>query len=204
MKRVHRLISLILIALMIMPVPLAVEAAGTASFAVDETVPESAAITAPVDLSDVSEDTAVTDELLVLVESGTTKRETSNIANEAGASLENISELNDGSRLARVSLDDPEDMQEVADALASEDSVVIVQPNYVYKLYEDDEVTAMPDEEGEDQEPAADGEEAADAAETDETAGTTENAVEETENIESDEAAAEEASAAGESGRSGI
>ncbi len=143
MKRVHRLISLILIAFIMMPVPLAAEAAGTASFAadeivaVDETASGSDGTTASVDLSDVSEDTAATDELLVLVESETTKRETSKIADEAGASLENISELNDGSRLARVSLDDPKDMQEVADSLASEDCVVIVQPNYIYKAYED-------------------------------------------------------------------
>ena len=159
MKRVYRLVSLILIAFMMMPAPFAAQAAGTVSFAADEIVSESAVTSAPVDLSDVNEDTAATDELLVLVESGTTKRETSKIADESGASLENISELNDGSKLARVSLDDPEDMQEVADNLASEDCVVVVQPNYLYSAYEDDAVTAAAGEDGDDGETPAEAEE---------------------------------------------
>lgn len=186
MKKVYRLITLVLIVLMMMPVPLAAQAAGTASFAVDEIVSENTGTTVPVDLSDVSEDTAMTDELLVLVESGTTKRETSKIADDAGASLENISELNDGSKLARVSLDDPEDMQEVADALASEDCVVIVQPNYIYSSYEEDEVPAEPDEEGSEQE-TADREEAADAGETDDAGDLTETAPDRAENVPAEE-----------------
>ncbi len=199
MKRVYRLVSLILIAFMMMPALFAAQAAGTASFAVfaeDGTVTENAETSAPVDLSDVSEDTAVTDELLVLVESGTTKRETSEIANEAGASLENISELNDGSKLARVSLDDPEDMQEVADSLASEDCVVIVQPNYLYSSYEDEEALAVPDEEAEGQESAADVEETDDAAETGDTGDLTENAQGQTEGAKEEGPTAEEPPAA--------
>lgn len=191
MKRVYRLVLLILIAFMMMPAPFAAQAAGTVSFAADEIVSESAVTSAPVDLSDVNEDTAATDELLVLVESGTTKRETSKIADESGASLENISELNDGSKLARVSLDDPEDMQEVADSLAAEDCVVIVQPNYMYSSYEGEETLAVPEEEGAGPE-AEEVEETEDTAETDDTGDLTESAQGQNEGSEEEGAATEE------------
>ena len=51
-----------------------------------------------------------------------------------GASVESIGTLDGDTKLVTISLDDPEDAQEVADSLIAEDEVVLVQPNYKYRL----------------------------------------------------------------------
>ena len=91
-----------------------------------------------VDISDVTEETAYTDEVLVLAKKDTKRKEMAEVARSAGASLEDMSVLEDGTKLAKVSFDDPEDMQEVADSIYSDDSVLFVQPNYIYMPFEEE------------------------------------------------------------------
>lgn len=130
MKGVERIISIITAALMLLALPCTAYAEETEGFA----APETGETPAAVDLSGVDAGSAPADELLVLVEEGTSKKEASGIADDAGATLDNISTLGDGTRLAKVTLDDPEDMQQTADAMYSDDKVVAVQPNYRYRL----------------------------------------------------------------------
>ena len=116
------------------------------SFATEEAVvdvPENgrATVSEAADLSDMTEEKAVTDELLVIVEKGTTKREVSKMTDDAGASLDSVTSLGDGTRMAKISLDDPADAEDVAGSLVEEDEVIVVQPNYKYKI-EDDEIDA--------------------------------------------------------------
>ncbi len=85
------------------------------------------------DLSDIDEDVADTDRLLVLVEEGTGNKELRAIADDSGAEVERVSDFEDGTRLAAVQID-PDNMQETAESLAQNDKVLIVQPNYKYRL----------------------------------------------------------------------
>ena len=94
----------------------------------------------PVDLSDMTEETAVEGELLVLAGEDTTRKELKEITEDAGASLDAVTTINDGDKLAKVSLDDPEDAQAVADEIAGEDEVLLVQPNYIYRLNEEEDI----------------------------------------------------------------
>ena len=91
----------------------------------------------PVDLSEMTSENAVTDELLVLTEKNTARKELKSVAEDAGASLDDVSTLEDGTRMASISLNDSSDAQAVADELTEDDSVLLVQPNYIYDLSEE-------------------------------------------------------------------
>ena len=137
MKKISRLLSILIIAMMT-AAPFAGFATEEASFAVSET-DGIAAAGETADLSGMTEDSAAADELLVLVEEGTTKREIGSIADGAGAELDSVGTLGDGTKLAKVVLDDPDDARQVADDLLADDSVMLVQPNYLYELSDEQE-----------------------------------------------------------------
>lgn len=142
MRRAERLFFVIIITVMMLTaVPgtsCALEAASFDTGGNPDKAVETVETVDTVDLSVMDGENAAADELLILVEDGTSRRELSGIADDAGASLGNISDLDDGSRLASISLDDPEDTQQVADSLIADDKVLIVQPNYIYRLEEDE------------------------------------------------------------------
>ena len=78
------------------------------------------------------------EELLVLVEKGTSKSEIRQIAEENDAELDNVNSLNDGTKMALLRAEDGS-IQDQIISIQSEDSVIIAQPNYKYKL-QDNEV----------------------------------------------------------------
>ena len=123
----RKIIAMLLAIMMVVAYP-------AVSFAAPDSEGETGDVSAPVDLSGMNEDTAISDELLVIVKDDTTRKELDQIAEEAGASLENMEILSDGTGLAKIGLDDPEDAQAVADDLMTEDPVLLVQPNYIYPL----------------------------------------------------------------------
>lgn len=135
-KTVRQAVFIALIVMMALAYTCTAGAAESASFGADSGSGQSG-ISMPADLSDMTEESAAMDELLILVEDGTSKKEIAGMAKEADATLDNVSTLADGSRLARVSLDNPEDAQGVADELLSHDKVLIVQPNYRYRINDD-------------------------------------------------------------------
>lgn len=87
------------------------------------------------DIAEVCEETAHTDQLLVLLEEGTRSGEIREIAEGSGAELETVNSLEDGTRLAALQVD-PDSMQEVAEDISGSEKVIIVQPNYKYRLEE--------------------------------------------------------------------
>ena len=89
------------------------------------------------DFSGITEESADPEQLLILLDKGTKNREISSIADEAGASVETVSRMEDGTKLAAVQID-PEAVQETADSLAESESVLIVQPNYRYSIEDED------------------------------------------------------------------
>ena len=87
-----------------------------------------------------------TGELLILVEDST-NREIKNITKDAGGKVEDINTLNDGSKMAKISVDE-EKIEEVTEILEDEENVIYVQPNYVYELNaEEAEENEVSDEE---------------------------------------------------------
>lgn len=125
----RKFISLITILMLVLSVP-------CVSYAVSEEPVDVTENTTIVDVSGMEEGQAASDELLVLVDEGTSKRKVSGIANDAGASLDNISTLGDGTKLAKVTIDGENEAQTVAEEIAADDAVLIVQPNYIYQLNE--------------------------------------------------------------------
>ena len=154
MKKFRQSISLILAAMMIFAYPgmAFAEGQGDTDAPGNEGVPAAGSV----DLSDMTEENAAADELLVLAAKGTSKRELSGIADVAGASLDNVGTLNDGTKLAKVSFDDPGDAQQIADELIADDKVLIVQPNYKYKLCTEEEQSEEGSEAGAGEAAAAD------------------------------------------------
>ena len=135
----RRIISLIMTLMLVLSVPFI-------SFAVTEepsTVTENTTI---VDISGIEEGQAPSDELLVLVDEGTSKKTVSGIAQDAGASLDNISTLGDGTKLAKVTLEGDKDAKDVAEEIAADDAVLIVQPNYMYHLEGSEDETSTSEE----------------------------------------------------------
>lgn len=137
LKKTGKIISVMLALLLILQ-----SGFGMQIFADDADDPEYAAecelSPAVTDFSEITEDNAEPEKLLMLVDKGTKDREISSIADEAGAAVETVSRMEDGTKLAAVQID-PEAVQETADSLAESESVLIVQPNYRYSI-EDEEI----------------------------------------------------------------
>ena len=88
--------------------------------------------------AETSSDMPDTNELLILAEEGTTKKEISGMLPGTEATLDNISTLDDGTRMAKITVSDPENTEDIRYKLENEDSVITVQPNYIYDLFENE------------------------------------------------------------------
>ena len=84
----------------------------------------------------MNDKTAVSDELIVLVDQGTNNSEIREMAEDAGASVKKVNTLCDGTKMARV-VTDNDTARDTAQALQEEKKVLIVQPNYLYRLNDD-------------------------------------------------------------------
>lgn len=73
------------------------------------------------------------EELLVLMEKGTSNKEIRKIADDNDADLENVSTLGDGTKMALISAED-DSLQGQKIDIQLEDKVMLVQPNYKYEL----------------------------------------------------------------------
>ena len=76
--------------------------------------------------------TALQDELLVLTEKDASRREIKEIAEDAGADVEQIKSLSDGTKLVSIDTQDT-DSAAAAASIQDEDKILIVQPNYKYR-----------------------------------------------------------------------
>lgn len=81
----------------------------------------------------MNDEDARADELLVLVTKGTKLGEIRDMAEDAGTTVAKVKTLGDGTRMVKFQTD-PEEVQVAVGSLQEEDKVLLVQPNYLYKL----------------------------------------------------------------------
>lgn len=81
----------------------------------------------------MNDEDARADELLVLVTKGTKLGEIRDMAEDAGTTVAKVKTLGDGTRMVKFQTD-PEEVQVAVGSLQEEDKVLLVQPNYLYKI----------------------------------------------------------------------